>query len=131
MNNGISNRLAAAVTACVLSLTATAAPAAWTAPNRESRTHFIVEADSTSAAARLVRRVEVKCKLIASAAPAVTSAGTLAYSVFQQGAGLINAVGAVNSTATNCANQGLNISADLAGTTHFGGPANQDASGNF
>ena len=34
----------------------------------------------------------VKCRLLASARPAVTSAGTLAYSVFQQGAGLINAV---------------------------------------
>jgi serine protease AprX len=33
---------------------------------------------------------EVKCKLMAGAAPAVTSAGNLAYSVFQQGAGLIS-----------------------------------------
>jgi len=74
---------------------------------------------------------EVKCKLMAGAAPAITSTGTLAYSVFQQGAGLINAMGAINTSATGCANQGLNISADLAGTTHFGGPANQDASGNF
>ena len=35
---------------------------------------------------------EVKCRLLASSRPAVTSSGTLAYSVFQQGAGLINAV---------------------------------------
>ncbi|HTB68197.1 MAG TPA: S8 family peptidase [Steroidobacteraceae bacterium] len=73
----------------------------------------------------------VKCRLMAASAPAVTPAGTLAYSVFQQGAGLINAVRAVNSTATGCANQGLNIAADLAGSEHFGGPANQDANGNY
>ncbi len=73
----------------------------------------------------------VKCQLMASARPALTSAGTLAYSVFQQGAGLVDAVSAVNSTATGCANVGLNISADLAGTEHFGGPANVDASGNY
>ena len=74
---------------------------------------------------------DVKCRLLASARPAVTSAGTLAYSVFQQGAGLINAVSAVNSSATGCANRGLNIAADLAGTQHFGGPANEDANGNY
>jgi serine protease AprX len=73
----------------------------------------------------------VKCRLLSSAAAAVTSSGTLAYSVFQQGAGFINAVGAVKSTATGCANQGLNIAADLAGTEHFGGPANETASGDF
>jgi len=56
----------------------------------------------------------VKCRLLASGRPAVNSSGKLAYSVFQQGAGLINAVAAVNSSATGCANQGLNIGADLA-----------------
>jgi len=74
---------------------------------------------------------DVKCRLLASARPAVTSAGTLAYSVFQQGAGLINAVAAVDSSATGCANRGLNVAADLAGTQHFGGPANEDANGNY
>lgn len=73
----------------------------------------------------------VKCRLLSSAAPAVTSSGLLAYTVFQQGAGLINAVRAVNSTATGCANQGLNVAADLAGSEHFGGPANENADGNF
>src|SRR3569833_522848 len=63
----------------------------------------------------------VKCRLLASTRPAVTAGGSLAYSVFQQGAGLINAPAAVNSSATNCANQGLDIAADLAGTRHFGG----------
>ena len=73
----------------------------------------------------------VKCRLLASSRPAVNSSGTLAYSVFQQGAGLVNAVSAVNSSATGCANKGLNISADLAGTEHFGGPANRDKYGNY
>jgi serine protease AprX len=73
----------------------------------------------------------VKCRLLASASPAVTSAHTLAYSIFQQGAGLINAVAAINNSATGCANQGLNVAADLAGIQHFGGPANQDANGNY
>jgi serine protease AprX len=73
----------------------------------------------------------VKCHLLASARAAVNQSGTLAYSVFEQGAGLINAVAAVNSSATGCANRGLNIAADLAGTQHFGGPANEDANGNF
>lgn len=72
---------------------------------------------------------EVKCKLMAGATPAVTSAGKLAYSVFQQGAGLVNALNATTTSATGCANQGLNIAADLAGTTHFGGPANRVSSG--
>jgi serine protease AprX len=74
---------------------------------------------------------DLKCRLLASARPAVTANGTLAYSVFQQGAGLINAVAAVSSSATGCANLGLNIAADLAGTQHFGGPANEDANGNY
>src|ERR1700687_1036315 len=71
----------------------------------------------------------VKCRLMAAARPAVTSSGRLAYSVFQQGAGLINAVSAVNSSATGCANQGLDIAAALAGTAHFGGAAHQDTHG--
>jgi hypothetical protein len=73
----------------------------------------------------------VKCKLLSSSRPALKTNGALAYSVFQQGAGLINAVSAVNSTATGCANTGLDINADLAGTAHYGGPANQDANGNY
>jgi len=74
---------------------------------------------------------EVKCKLMASAHPAVNSSGQIAYSVFQQGAGLVNAAAAANSTATLCANQGLDIDSDLAGKAHFGGPANADELGNF
>ena len=73
----------------------------------------------------------VKCKLIASARPAVNAQGKLGYSVFQQGAGLIDALGATSTSATGCANQGLNLAADLAGTQHFGGPANQRADGTY
>jgi serine protease AprX len=74
---------------------------------------------------------EVKCRLMSSARPALKPDGSLAYSVFQQGAGLVNAHDAVYSTASRCANQGLNLTVDLAGLKHFGGPANEDASGNF
>jgi serine protease AprX len=74
---------------------------------------------------------EVKCRLIATARPAIKSDNTLAYSVFQQGAGLINAYDATRSTTRGCANTGLDLDADIAGTTHFGGPANQDESGNY
>lgn len=55
----------------------------------------------------------------------------LAYSVFQQGAGQLNAVDAVSNPNLNCANVGLNVSADLAGTQRFGGPARQAADGSF
>jgi serine protease AprX len=74
---------------------------------------------------------QVKCHLIASAQPALNSSGVPAYSIFQQGAGLVNAPNAVYSTANGCANQGLNVAADLAGTQHFGGPANETADGTY
>src|SRR5688572_7278766 len=73
----------------------------------------------------------VKCRLIMAARPAVKTNGTLAYSVFQQGAGLVNALDAVNSSASSCANRGLDIAADLGGWKHFGGPANQDRNGDY
>jgi serine protease AprX len=74
---------------------------------------------------------QVKCKLMASAQPAVNPSNHLAYSVFQQGAGMINVLGASTTSALNCANQGLNIAADIAGTMHFGGAANETAAGTF
>jgi serine protease AprX len=69
---------------------------------------------------------QVKCRLISSAASAVKSNGSAAYSIFQQGAGLVNAYEAVYNQAMTCANQGLDISKDVAGTAHYGGPAHQD-----
>ena len=63
--------------------------------------------------------------------PAVDANSLLAYSIFQQGAGEINAYDAVYSQGMGCANVGLNIAADLAGTAHFGGPAHQAADGSY
>ena len=74
---------------------------------------------------------EVKCKLMSSARPAVDANGALAYSVFQQGAGLINAANARDSKQLDCANRGLDIDADLAGAQHYGGSARQNASGEY
>lgn len=74
---------------------------------------------------------DVKCRLIDSAHTALTSEGKLAYSVFQQGSGVVNAKDALSSTASNCANQSLNIAKDLAGEEHFYGPANINEDGNF
>jgi subtilisin family serine protease len=74
---------------------------------------------------------QVKCRIIASGKPAVNSDGSLAYSVLQQGTGLVDADRAVNGTLNNCANQGLNITADLAGTQHFIGSVRQLADGTF
>jgi hypothetical protein len=66
-----------------------------------------------------------------SSAQPVNGSGNLAYSVFQQGAGQIDAYNAVFNQNTSCANAGLDITADLAGTRHFGGPANLGADGRY
>ncbi len=73
----------------------------------------------------------VKCKLMNSARPAVNSDGSLAYSVFQQGAGMINAYDAVYNWNYHCANRGLDIAKDLSGEQHYGGRANQAADGSY
>ena len=62
---------------------------------------------------------------------AVNDDGSLAYSPFQQGAGMVNALDALYSSENDCANIGLDIDADLAGDEHFFGPANVDENGNF
>ncbi len=74
---------------------------------------------------------EVKCRLMAAARPAVDEAGNLAYSPFQQGAGLVDAPGAVRSTATGCANRGLDVDKDVAGIEHYIGPARLGDDGVF
>jgi serine protease AprX len=73
---------------------------------------------------------DVKCGLMATADVAWSGSST-PYSVFQQGAGLVRAYDAVRIPYAHCANNGLNIAMDLAGTRHFAGSATQDASGNF
>jgi serine protease AprX len=70
---------------------------------------------------------QVKCKLMSSARPAVDGTGKLAYTVFQQGAGQVDAFGAIFSQNYGCANVGLNIANDIAGTQHYMGPARQNA----
>ncbi|MFT4926654.1 MAG: serine protease AprX [Phenylobacterium sp.] len=74
---------------------------------------------------------EVKCRLVSSAHPAMTADNKLAYSVFQQGAGVVNANDAVNSTASGCANQGMDIAKDLADIEHYYGPADINSDGDL
>jgi subtilisin family serine protease len=74
---------------------------------------------------------QVKCRILASGKPALDAKGALAYSVLQQGTGLVDAERAVNGIVNNCANVGLNITADLAGTQHFMGSVRQKADGTF
>jgi len=74
---------------------------------------------------------EVKCRLMDSAHTAFNQNEQRAYSVFQQGAGIVNAADALTSTATGCANKALDITQDLAGSSHYYGPANINSDGNF
>jgi serine protease AprX len=74
---------------------------------------------------------QVKCRIMASGKPAVDSKGALAYSVLQQGTGLVDANKAVNGSLTNCANVGLNINYDLAGIAHYKGAVRQQSDGTF
>ena len=66
---------------------------------------------------------EIKCRLMSSASQAKKQNGELAFSPFAQGAGLINAPAAINSTAVGCANSGLNIANDINLRSHYFGPA--------
>ena len=70
-----------------------------------------------------LRPDDVKCLLVRSARPAVDPSGELAYSIFQQGAGMLDVYGASRQALPggSCANRGLDIALDLAGTQHYGG----------
>lgn len=74
---------------------------------------------------------DVKCRLMESAKSAKDAFNNNAYSVFQQGAGVVDLSAALSSTTTGCANVGLDIAADIAGITHYKGPAKIDANGDF
>ena len=74
---------------------------------------------------------DVKCRLMSTSHLAIDGEGNLAYSLFQQGAGLADAYAAVHSESTGCANQGLDVSKDLAGIEHYSGRARQDENGNY
>jgi hypothetical protein len=66
---------------------------------------------------------------MSSARPAQDENGDPAYSIFRQGAGLVNAYDAVYSTASGCANVGVDVDADLLGADHYFGRANRDDGG--
>ena len=74
---------------------------------------------------------QVKCRIIDSAYQARNEDGSLRYSVFQQGAGLVSAYYALASNENNCANTHLDIEKDLNGEEHYSGPANINDDGNF
>jgi subtilisin family serine protease len=74
---------------------------------------------------------DAKCRLQSTARAAISPSTLKAYSVFQQGTGLISVPAAVASTNAGCANVGLNVSADIEGTQHFGGRARQQTEGAF
>jgi serine protease AprX len=74
---------------------------------------------------------EVKCRLMDGAHTALNNEAKLAYSVFQQGSGVVNAFDALVSSASNCANQTLDIAKDLAGEQHYSGPSNITPEGDF
>ncbi|WP_166426213.1 S8 family peptidase, partial [Paraglaciecola sp. 20A4] len=73
---------------------------------------------------------DIKCRLMSSTSLALVE-GKLAYSPFQQGAGSVNALKAVQSTRSNCANNGMDIAADLSGEQHYMGAARKDDNGNY
>ena len=70
--------------------------------------------------------------VMATASPATDPSGSIVgYSIFQMGARMVNAYEAAYSTATQCANLGLDISNDLLGIEHYGGRAYQAPDGSF
>jgi serine protease AprX len=77
---------------------------------------------------------QVKYRLTMTARPQFSEySGQAAYSIWQQGAGRVWAPDAVNDTTIQgAANQGMDIAADLAGTTHYEGWTTYDpATGEF
>jgi serine protease AprX len=65
---------------------------------------------------------EVKMRLTGTALPWVDATTTEAlYSMWVQGAGMVNAPDAVFANVSGAANEGMDIQADLAGTTHYEG----------
>ncbi|MDX1563745.1 MAG: S8 family peptidase, partial [Gammaproteobacteria bacterium] len=74
---------------------------------------------------------DVKCRLLTTARPAVLADGIPAYSILQQGAGLVDAAAATYATDRGCANLGINVGKDVAGTEHYRGPVQLDANGNY
>ncbi len=76
---------------------------------------------------------QIKYRLLATARPSIDQASGLpAYSMWEQGAGMIDAQQAVITSTTALANQGMDIALDLNSTTHYWGLTTWDeASGMF
>lgn len=77
---------------------------------------------------------QVKARLMATARLALAPGGAAAYAIWEQGAGLAQAVAAVDAAGTGAANAGMNIAADLdlSGDQHYWGPTRYDeVSGRF
>jgi subtilisin family serine protease len=72
---------------------------------------------------------DIKCMLMSSAEPAINADGSLAYSPFQQGSGVVTVTRALTLGERGCGNRGLDIAADIAGSEHFTGPAVVDDAG--
>ncbi|WJG08505.1 S8 family peptidase [Aliiglaciecola sp. LCG003] len=105
------------------------------APSEEGEDYYMVS--GTSQAAAVVTGVvalmlqhdpalspdDVKCRLMASASAITNPDNGYKYGPFTQGSGLVDAYAATMSQATGCANNGLDLVADLIGSAHFEGPA--------
>ncbi|HEY1013085.1 MAG TPA: S8 family peptidase, partial [Herpetosiphonaceae bacterium] len=77
---------------------------------------------------------QVKYRLSAAAKAAGAADGTAMYSIWQQGAGRVNAVDVVNGTSTQAANAGMDIALDRDhenGTHYLGSAAYDEATGTF
>ena len=74
---------------------------------------------------------DVKCSLMINAQPAMKNANKFGYSIFQQGAGMVDAMLAVTQPHKGCANRGLDLTLDLAGKQHYRGPANRHEDGTY
>ncbi|GAB2996107.1 S8 family peptidase [Psychrosphaera aestuarii] len=66
---------------------------------------------------------DVKCRLIDTARMAQTKEGDLGFSIFRQGAGMVDAYEAVMSQASGCANTGMDIKKSLQAEEFYSGPA--------
>ena len=66
---------------------------------------------------------DIKCMLMSSAEPAISTDGRLAYSPFLQGSGLVNVSRAITIGERGCGNEGLVLADDLQNRDHFQGPA--------
>ena len=76
---------------------------------------------------------QVKHRLMSTAELATNTQGNAAYSIFQQGAGRVNILAAVQSTSLETENQGLNLALDRdhENGTHYMGQAEYDPTTNM